>query len=275
MSDSSPTAPTGLKSPISHVIFDFDGTLSWLRHGWPNLMYSIFRGHWPVQPGEGEEDVREALMSNILGLNGKPTIFQMNTFVERVQGRGARCPTASALFEQYQTALDIEISARSRQVAGEASGTDTFVIHGARVLLEKLQGQGLTLIILSGTIEHRVQEEAALLDLARYFGNHIYGSTPDPAHFSKQNVIERLLREEGIEGKHLLSFGDGPVEIESTRAIGGLAIGVASDEEHNGSGKTDVWKERELRAAGAQHIIADYRAPDALLDWVQRRAATV
>ena len=275
MSDSSLNAPTGLKSPISHVIFDFDGTLSWLRHGWPNLMYGIFRGHWPVKPGESEEAVREALMSNILGLNGKPTIFQMTTFVERVQARGSSCPPAPALFEQYQAALDIEISARSRQVAEGAGAADAFVIHGARALLEKLRAQGLTLIILSGTIEHRVQEEAALLDLARYFGNHIYGSTPDPAHFSKQSVIERLLREERIEGKHLLSFGDGPVEIECTRAIGGLAIGVASDEEHNGSGNIDFWKERELRAAGAQHIIADYRAPDALLDWVHRRTAVV
>jgi hypothetical protein len=27
---------------ISHVVFDFDGTLSWLRHSWPEIMYELF-----------------------------------------------------------------------------------------------------------------------------------------------------------------------------------------------------------------------------------------
>ena len=253
---------------ISHVIFDFDGTLSWLRHGWPQNMYDIFRRHWPARANETEETIREALMSIVLGLNGKPTIFQMTTFVERVGARGGQCPSASALLEEYQTALDHKITECTTAIQQRACDPDAFVVHGVRSLLEKLQERGVTLIILSGTIEHRVKEESALLDLSRYFDHHIYGSTPDPSQFSKQRVIERLLREERIQGEHLVSFGDGPVEIECTRAVGGLAIGVASDEERNGSGIIDSWKERELRAAGAQHIIADYREPDRILQWM-------
>ncbi len=270
MPDASTTrsTPRGLNSSISHVIFDFDGTLSWLRHGWPQIMYDIFRRHWPERAGETEETIREALMSNILGLNGKPTIFQMTTFVERVGTRGGRCPSASALLEEYQTALDHKITERTAAMRQRDRKADAFVVHGARSFLEKLEARGVALVILSGTIEHRVKEEAALLDLARYFDHHIYGSTPDPSQFSKQRVIERLLREEQIQGEHLVSFGDGPVEIECTRAVGGLAIGVASDEERNGSGEIDRWKERELRTAGAQHVIADYREPDRILQWM-------
>ena len=37
---------------ISHVVFDFDGTLSWLRHGWPEIMLRLFREHLPRRAGE-------------------------------------------------------------------------------------------------------------------------------------------------------------------------------------------------------------------------------
>ena len=49
-------------------------------------------------------------------------------------------------------------------------------------------------------------------------------------------VIDRILSEHGITGRRLLSFGDGYVEIENTKQVGGLAVAVASDEANNGSG---------------------------------------
>jgi phosphoglycolate phosphatase-like HAD superfamily hydrolase len=76
------------------------------------------------------------------------------------------------------------------------------------------------------------------------------------------------MREEQIEGHHLLSFGDGPVEIQSTKAVGGLAIGVASDEEVNGSHEIDAAKKKQLVAAGADVIVPDYAEVDALLGMI-------
>ncbi len=32
---------------VSHVVFDFDGTLSWLRHGWPEMMVEVMRETTP------------------------------------------------------------------------------------------------------------------------------------------------------------------------------------------------------------------------------------
>jgi len=110
-----------------------------------------------------------------------------------------------------------------------------------------------------------VKEEADLLGLAKYFGRHIYGGTTDLAQSSKQAVLERLSREENVPGQRLLSFGDGPVEIALTKQSGGVAVGVASDEDHNGSGKLDPFKVQELSKAGADLLIADYRDPELLL----------
>jgi hypothetical protein len=78
-------------------------------------------------------------------------------------------------------------------------------------------------------------------------------------------VIERILRENAIPGDKLLAFGDGYVEIENTKEVGGLAVAVASDEAHNGSGRMDEWKRDRLSGVGADIVIPDYRDAAALL----------
>jgi phosphoglycolate phosphatase len=251
---------------ISHVVFDFDGTLSWLRHGWPGIMCAVFREYFPGRPGETEAAIHDLLLDEILSLNGKPSLFQVERFTEQVRERGGSAPNPAELLQEYQRRLDLAIEERSQAILRTAARPDDFVIHGARAFLEKLKQRGLTLIILSGTIEARVRQEAALLDLAPYFGSHIYGSHPAPVEFSKRAVLDRLLREEGIPGERLLAFGDGPVEIFHAREIGGLTVAVASDEDDNGSGKMDPHKSRQLIKAGAHLVVPDYRDADALVE---------
>jgi hypothetical protein len=110
-----------------------------------------------------------------------------------------------------------------------------------------------------------VKEEAELLDLTRYFGRHVYGAVDDYKNFSKKIVIERILRENRIPGERLLSFGDGYVEIQNTKEVGGLAVAVASDEAHNGSGQFDEWKRQRLTGVGADIIVPDFRDTPGLL----------
>ncbi len=256
---------------ISHVVFDFDGTLSWLRHGWPGIMLGMFEERLPSLPGEPAQSRHDLLQGVILGLNGKPTIMQMIRFAELVSERGGTPPDPESLRKDYQDRLDAEIAARSELIRqGKAMQSD-FIVHGARPLLEKLRDDGLTLIILSGTIEHRVKEEAELLGLTPFFGRHIYGSTPDPFQFSKLAVFERLIHEEGITSGHLLSFGDGGVEITSTKQVGGLAVAVCSDEDDNGSGVMDPFKRAQLTAAGADVAIPDFQDGAALVDYLRGR----
>ncbi len=256
------------RSQISHVVFDFDGTLSWLRHGWPELMCEVFQRCLPATAGETAESIHDLLLEDFLGLNGKPSIHQMRLGAQRLRERGAQSPEPEELLRQYQELLAAMIRERTGAILSGQARREDFVVHGARALLEALSRRGLTLAILSGTIEHQVKQEAELLDLARYFGRHIYGGTADAAQSSKRAVIGRLLREEGITGEHLLSFGDGPVEIAVTKEVAGLAVGVASDEEQNGSGVLQPQKRKVLSAAGADVLVPDYRDGAALIECI-------
>jgi phosphoglycolate phosphatase len=248
---------------ISHVVFDFDGTLSWLRHGWPHIMLQVVLAHFT---GEWSSDgsIQAQLHSDILSLNGKPSIHQLECCWERARFLGQTTPTAPALLDEYLQTLRGIVKQRVASIRAGICCPNAFIVWNARAVLETLQKRGLTLIILSGTVERDVRAEAELLGLSCFFGNHIYGA-PLEGVFSKKVVIDRIMREERIEGQNLLAFGDGPVEIECTKAIGGMAIGVASDEEENGSHQIDAAKRQHLVRAGADVIIPDYTDADALL----------
>ena len=59
-------------------------------------------------------------------------------------------------------------------------------------------------------------------------------------------------------GPEMLAFGDGPVELIETRAVGGLAIAVAADE--SSPDRLDEWKRDTLLAAGADAVIPNFSA---------------
>jgi phosphoglycolate phosphatase-like HAD superfamily hydrolase len=243
----------------SHVIFDFDGTLSWLRHGWPETMCEIFLRYYPMRAGESESAVRQELVAEILSTNGQPSIVQMEKFVQRAQSRQAKVPAPEELLQQYQDRLDRVIAERSELILRKEARADEFVVWGARALLDLLQKRALRLTILSGTLETRVKEEAELLDLARYFDGRIYGSPAAPGGFSKRTVLDKIIADGKLRGEELVCFGDGRVEIFHARELGGLAVAVASDENHNGSGQMDPVKRSQLIEAGAHVVVADYR----------------
>lgn len=253
------------------MVFDFDGTLSWVRHGWPEIMLGIFRRHLQPISQESEEQRTALLDSVVFGMNGRPTLTQMERFAEIMQERSGVALRPEVLLREFQDQLDERIAERLSSIRSGDAAPDAFVIHAARPLLEWLRESGLTLIILSSTIEHRVREEANALGVADFFGRHIYGSPADPHAFSKKDVLKRLLNEEGITGNHLLSFGDGPVEIVATKELGGLAIAVCSDEERNGSGVMDPFKKAQLLNAGADAAIPDYRDAIALISYLLAR----
>ena len=239
------------------MIFDFDGTLSWLRSGWPDIMAELFAGFLPSELAKSQQ-MRKRLRREILALNGKPSIHQMERFHELASELGVAAPAPEGLLEQYLSRLDATLQGRIAALAHNRVPPSAYVISGAFRLLEELRDRGINMAILSGTAEADVRREAELLGLQAFFGQHIYGSTPGK-DFCKKHVIDRIIRDERIEGAHLLSFGDGPVEIQFTKAVGGMAVGVASDEHNNGSGLIDSDKREHLIRAGADAIIADYR----------------
>ena len=250
---------------ISHVLFDFDGTLSLIREGWPDVMVPMFVELLPPLPGESAEERRRLCFDDIMRLNGKQTIYQMMQLAGRIRERGGQPLEPLAYKHEYLRRLDERIRARAEGIRNGTLRREDFLVHAARPLLENLQRRGLALYLASGTDEVFVKQEAALLDVARYFGPRIYGAQDDYKTFSKKIVIDRLLRENQISGDRLLAFGDGYVEIQNTKEAGGLAVAVASDEAHNGSGRLDEWKRQRLLGVGADVVIPDYRDADALL----------
>ena len=98
--------------------------------------------------------------------------------------------------------------------------------------------------------------------MAEFFGEHIYGALDDYKNFSKKMIIDRIIGEAGVAGHQLIGFGDGFVEIQEVRQAGGVAIGVASEEEARQG--INEWKRGRLIPAGADIIIGDYRCQDEL-----------
>lgn len=253
---------------IQHVLFDFDGTISLVREGWPVVMTALFEEVLPKQPGETDAELKQLILDDIMRLNGKQTIYQMIQLAERIKERGSDPEEPLWYKHEYLRRLDLRIQHRLDGLRDGTIEPDTLLVHDARNLLELLSQRGLTLHLASGTDEQFVKREAELLDVSRYFHGRIYGAVDNYQSFSKKMVIDRIIAENKIAGKNLLAFGDGYVEIQNTKEVGGLAVAVASDEAHNGSGRVDDWKRNRLAGVGADVVIPDYRDAAELLKMV-------
>ncbi len=259
------TASFAPRPQISHVLFDFDGTLSIIREGWPEVMVPMFVEMLPRVAGDTDESLRQLVFDDIMRLNGKQTIYQCMQLAERVKERGGEPREPLWYKHEYLRRLDERIAGRKTDLRSGKVQRERWLVHGSRHLLERLKSLGLTIYLASGTDENFVREEAELLGVAGYFDGRIYGAQDDYQNFSKKMVIDRILRENAIPGERLLAFGDGYVEIENTKQVGGLAVAVASDEAHNGVGNIDRWKRDRLLGVGADVVIPDYRDIDTLL----------
>ena len=246
------------------MLFDFDGTLSLIRRNWQNVMIPMMVDVLAATgTAESPSQLHAHVEEFVMRLNGKQTIYQMMQLVEEVKLRGGEPRTPLEYKHQYHDLLWAQISHR---VSGLKDGTidpEELTVPGAHRLLDRLSGLGMTLWLASGTDLKYVEDELRSLRLEAYFGPRVYGALDNHRDFSKALIIERMIREMGVAGDELLAFGDGFVEIEETRRVGGVAIGVASEEETRSG--VNAWKRQRLLRAGADVIIGDYRCQDELL----------
>ena len=75
------------------VLFDFDGTLSLIREGWPQVMIPMMvEVLKETETKENDEQLSEHVTDFVMRLNGKQTIYQMMQLADEVRVRGAsRC----------------------------------------------------------------------------------------------------------------------------------------------------------------------------------------
>lgn len=244
--------------------------MSLIRAGWGEVMLAQWLELLPPWPGESVETRRALALDDIWRLNGKPSIHQAAQLAaricERICERGGE-PRAAVDYENdYQRRLGEVVGARLAAVRLGAVPTDTWLVTGARRAIETFATRGLTLHVVSGTQRRFVADEAEALGVARHFGGRIHGPTSEhDTAYSKRGVLDAILREHGIGGEQLLMFGDGHVEIEQTKAVGGLTVAVATDEAEFHSGRTDAAKRTRLMGVGADVCICDFRELDALL----------
>ncbi|MHB8971499.1 MAG: HAD family hydrolase [Pirellulaceae bacterium] len=275
MSDLSPS-PSDMASPVEIVsasyprgdfraaIFDFDGTLSVLRRNWQDVMIPMMVD---ILQNTGTPETRESLFQHVeeyvMRLNGKQTIYQMIQLAEEVRARGGTPREPLEYKHQYHDLLWQQVGDRVEGVRSGRIARQEMAVPGAEEMLQALLDLGLELYLASGTDVKYVRDELHVLGLERFFKSHVYGALDDYKKFSKAMIIAQIISDTRVRGNQILGMGDGFVEIEEVKKVGGLAVGVASNEDTR-SGVND-WKRQRLIRAGADIIIGDYRCRPELL----------
>jgi phosphoglycolate phosphatase len=239
------------------VLFDFDGTLSLIRSGWMNVMVPMMLEILAdLKTGESEEQLRALIEEFVWRLTGKETIYQMIAFADAVQARGGTPLDPLVYKKMYLDLLWQKIEKRVEGLRKGQTDPEQFLVPGSRALLERLKDKGLKMYLASGTDEIYMKEEARLLGVTPYFDGGVYGALDDYKSFSKAILIQRILSTAEFQGNEFLGFGDGYVEIEEVKNVGGVAVGVASEEP--GCSRVDEWKRQRLIGVGADYIVPNY-----------------
>ena len=249
------------------ALFDFDGTLSLIREGWPQVMIPMMTAVLrETGTSETDAELAAAVEEFVMRFNGRQTVYQMIQLADEVRRRGGSPLEPLAYKHRYHDLLMERIQGRLDALQSGAAKPDEWTVPGSHALLEALRRRGVSLYLASGTDLKYVRREAEMLGVAEHFGEHIYGALDDYQNFSKQMIVERILRDHGLHGEELLGFGDGFVEIEEVKKYGGCAVAVASDETTRRG--VNEWKRTRLVGAGADLVIPDYRCGDRLLAYL-------
>jgi len=247
------------------VLFDFDGTLSLIRRNWQDVMIPMMVDVLTATPSsETREQLTAVVEDYVMRLNGRQTIYQMMQLGEEVNLRGGQALEPLAYKHQYHELLWRQVGGRVADLKTGRATPEEMAVPGAHQLLTALIDAGLPLFLASGTDLKYVRDELDAIAMSHFFGPRVFGALDAYQDFSKAQIIRRIISEHDLAGHQLLAFGDGFVEIEEVRRVGGLAVGVASEEEKRSG--VNTWKRDRLIRAGADVIIGDYRRLRALLD---------
>ncbi len=262
--------PTELQ--IQHCIFDHDGTLSTLREGWEKIMEPMmvqailgprYRDIDPARADRIAKDVR-AFIDRTTGIQ---TLVQMKGLAELVR-RAGFVPESEILDEHgykeiFNRQLLTMIETRVAKLKSGQLAPEDFQIKNAMTVLRELYRRGIKLYLVSGTDQADVVAEAQTMGYANLFEGRIFGAVGDVRVEAKKLVVDRIIRENNLSGRHFATFGDGPVEMRETRKSGGLSIGVASDEVRKFG--WNIAKRSRLIKAGANLIVPDFSQLSSLL----------
>lgn len=252
------------------ALFDFDGTLSLIREGWQEVMvpyfFEEFRYSLP-DSALSDNEIISIITEFVDRLTGKQTIFQCMALKDEIVTRGGVAKEPMEYKNEYLRRLFLKIESRRNSLCNKTAEPADYMVSGAEDILVELKKNGIDIYCASGTDQPQVREEASFLQLDKYFGENIYGALDEKSdQCSKEVVINRLLNEKSINGNELLVFGDGFVEIELVKNVGGYAIALATDEKNKAG--IDEAKRKRLISAGADIVIPDFSNASALIRYL-------
>ncbi len=253
------------------ALFDFDGTISLIRTGWQGVMIPMMVEILLETPEHEDEATLKRIVTDfVTRLTGKQTIYQMIQLTEEITRRGGTPREPLDYKKDYLRRLWSHIEHRVADLKEGRQPPEAFMVPGALEMLAALHARDIPCYLASGTDRPYVLDEAAALGLAPYFGPHIYGALDNYENFSKRMVIAQILEDASSAAENakpkLVAFGDGFVEIEETKAAGGIAVGVATDEVTRQG--LDEWKRARLIEAGADLIIPNFREHQTLIQYL-------
>ncbi|MBE3578763.1 MAG: HAD family hydrolase [Caldanaerobacter subterraneus] len=252
---------------IKAAVFDFDGTISTLRSGWEKIMRD-FMIEVLTTRGLSFDEVSKEIEEYINHSTGIQTIFQMQWLAERVKKEKASCEGVADPWEyknEYNKRLKMVVNERIQSILKKDKKPEDYMIKGSKEFLNYLKKLNLEIYLASGTDLQDVIEETKILGVYEFF-DEIVGAPPNKIISSKDMLIDKLLKKEHLEGRNIVIFGDGKVEIELGRKVGALTIGVASKEKELGG--IDPIKRERLIKAGAHAIIGDFLKKEEILKWI-------
>lgn len=250
--------PTAELGSVQHALFDFDGTLSVIRHGWETIMTTVMLESI-CEDQEPPPNIVAEVTQYIDRSTGILTILQMKWLAQAVQryGIAKQRRSPSAYKRIYLDRLLQPVYERLASLDESQASRAAWMVAGAGDFLKQLHQRGVKLFLASGTDQEYVEREAEALGLAELFAGQIYGAQGDAEDDSKERIIRRILVEQKLAGRELLVVGDGPVEISAARQAGALALGVACLESDRTS--LDPRKRQRLVEAGADLITSNFR----------------
>jgi phosphoglycolate phosphatase len=253
-------------APSAHprvAFFDLDGTVSLVRAGWMQVMIRQFLDTLlATGTSETEAELRSIIEEFVFRLTGKPTICQMIELAEHVRRRGGVALDPVLYKQRFMNRLQQESDRRLSDLRGVESTSEVHMVPGTRAVLDDLQRRGVRLYLVSGTDDALVQNEARLFGIAHYFDGGVYGSPGDDSDFTKRGLAEQVVARGEARGRELIGFGDGLVELEAVKHVGGITVGLATREPE--CDRVDEWKRARLIESGADYIIPNFLCWDEL-----------
>jgi phosphoglycolate phosphatase len=214
------------------ILFDIDGTL-------------VDTG------GAGSESWRRAF-AELYGLDADIKLF---TEVGQTDPEVARLTFAGLLGREVTPEeLARLMAVRLEHMEAAVADSDGYqVLPGVRERLESLSRGGYLLGLTTGNVETAAHAKLARGNLVHYFAFGGYGSdSPDRGELTKVAIgrAESILGVD-LTREQVLVVGDTPRDVVAAHQADAVAVGVA----------TGSYSEEQLRAAGADHVLATLEAP--------------